>query len=310
MAPPEAGETDAGGADDRFLTTAPGIADWFKTLPLYPLPQHAISRLTHRLTRSRREWLRRPLTYWFIRRFGVDMREALEPDPDAYPDFNSFFTRALKPGARPMPDAPDAVCCPADGAVSALGTVDDGRIVQAKGHSYSLVDLLGGAPDRAAPFRGGSFATIYLSPRDYHRVHMPVTGSLREMIHVPGRLFSVGRHTVRTVPGLFARNERVISVFDTACGPIAIVLVGAINVASIETVWAGEVTPPRARAVHGRSYDPNAVRLERGEELGRFNMGSTVILLFPPDAIRWAPALEADTPVRVNQALGYCQPRA
>ncbi len=310
MARPEHSGADTDSGYQRYLTGAPGLADRLKALPLYALPQHAVSRLTHRITRSRREWLRRPLTRWFIRRFGVDMSEALEPDPDAYPDFNSFFTRALKPGARPMPENSDALCCPADGAVSAIGHLHDQRIIQAKGHDYSLVDLLGGAPDQAAPFHDGAFATIYLSPANYHRVHMPVGGTLREMVHIPGRLFSVGRHTVRTVPRLFSRNERVACLFDTPSGPMAMVLVGAINVGSIETVWAGEVTPPRARAVHTRRYDSDAVQLERGDEMGRFNMGSTVILLFPPDTVTWQRELYADAPVRLHQALGKLRPGA
>ena len=307
MARPDTAGADADSDHSHYLTGAPGLGDRLKSLPLYPLPQHTVSRLTHRVTRSRREWLRRPLTHWFIRRFGVDMSEALEPDPDAYPSFNSFFTRALKPGARPVPESAKAVCCPADGALSAIGHLSDERIIQAKGRDYSLVELLGGAPDHAAPFRDGAFATVYLSPANYHRVHMPISGTLREMVHIPGRLFSVGRHTVRTVPRLFARNERVACLFDTALGPMAMVLVGAINVGSIETVWAGEVTPPRARTVHARSYAGDAVQLARGEEMGRFNMGSTVILLFPPDAVRWQPDLRADAPVRLHQALGHCR---
>ncbi|QIT54696.1 phosphatidylserine decarboxylase [Aquisalimonas sp. 2447] len=310
MARPESSGRATHSGDQRYLTGAASLADRLKSLPLYPLPQHAVSRLTHRVTRSRRKWLRRALTRWFIRRFGVDMGEALEPDPDAYPDFNSFFTRALKPGARPMPEDDDALCCPADGAVSALGHLHDQRIIQAKGQDYSLVDLLGGSADRAAPFLDGAFATIYLSPANYHRVHMPAGGTLREMVHIPGRLFSVGRHTVRTVPRLFARNERVACLFDTSAGPMAMVLVGAINVGSIETTWAGEVTPPRGRALHARRYDTNPVQLERGEEMGRFNMGSTVILLFPPATVTWKRELDADVPVRLHQALGTLRPGA
>lgn len=303
MAPPESAQSSEPGTD-RYLAGAPGIADYLKSLPLYPLPHHAVSRIIHRLTRSRREWIRRPLTHWFIRRFGVDMAQAREPDPDAYPDFNSFFTRALRADARPMPVAPEAVCAPADGALSALGRLDDDRLIQAKGRHYSLATLLGGDDDRAAPFRNGTFATIYLSPADYHRVHMPADGELQAMIHVPGRLFSVGRHTVRTIPGLFARNERVACLFETPRGPMAVVLVGAINVASIATVWAGEVTPPRGRTVTERRYEPATVRLARGEEMGRFNMGSTVIVVFPPETVHWDPAWSADDPVRVNQPLG------
>ncbi len=305
MAHPETGNGRSGPAPGRHLEGRPSLADRLKSLPLYPLPHHAVSRLIHRLTRVRAAWFRKPLTRLFIRHFGVDMSEAMTPDAGAFPDFNSFFTRPLKPDARPMPAEDHAVCAPADGALSAMGRIDDDSLIQAKGQHYSLTDLLGGVPDRAAPFRHGSFATIYLSPRDYHRVHMPITGSLREMVHVPGRLFSVGRHTVRSVPALFARNERVACLFDTAVGPMAMVLVGAINVASIETVWAGEVTPPRGRRVRSWRYDEQPPRLERGAEMGRFNMGSTVIVLFPQDTVRWDAALTADAPLRVRQAMAW-----
>lgn len=292
----------------RCLTQPPSVADRLKALPLYPLPQHAISRLVHRLTRTQADWLRIPLTRWFVRQFSVDMSEALEPDPLAYPCFNSFFTRALRPDARPLPADADAVSCPADGIVSAAGRIADDRVIQAKGHDYSLTTLLGGDPERAAAFRGGDFITVYLSPRDYHRVHMPLPGLLRETVHVPGRLFSVGRHTVKTVPGLFVRNERVACLFRTAFGPMAVVLVGAINVASIETVWAGEITPPRGRTVRFRDHRADGVQLDRGAELGRFNMGSTAIVLFAPGMVDLDPELDADCRVRVRQAIGRLRP--
>jgi phosphatidylserine decarboxylase len=199
------------------------------------------------------------------------------------------------------------VCCPVDGAVSQIGVADDDRLLQAKGRTFSLAALLGGDPERARPFRGGAFATLYLSPRDYHRIHMPLAGRLREMVHVPGKLFSVSPLTTRVVPELFARNERVAALFDTPAGPMAVVLVGAINVASIETVWAGAITPPLGKTVRRWSYPPNgegAVRLDKGAELGRFNMGSTVILLFGRDAVRWEPAIRAGATVRMGQGLG------
>ncbi|MEX0730899.1 MAG: archaetidylserine decarboxylase [Aquisalimonadaceae bacterium] len=287
----------------RYLHDPAGLADWAKTLPIYPLPHHAVSRLVHRFTRIRAGWVRRTFTRWFVRRFNVAMEEAVETDPLAYRDFNAFFTRALKPDARPEPGDPRAVCSPADGAVSAMGPIRDDTILQAKGHGYSLTTLLGGDSARAAPFRNGNFITIYLSPRDYHRVHMPLAGHLRKMVHIPGRLFSVGRHTVRTVPGLFARNERVACLFDTAHGPLAVILVGAINVASIETVWAGEITPPRGRAIRQWRYDDQPVRLQRGEELGRFNMGSTAIVLFAPGMAKLDASLQADQAVKVRQSI-------
>lgn len=291
--------------DDGFrcLREPASVADRMKSLMLYPLPHHAVSRLVHRFTRIRAGWIRRPFTRWFVTRYRVNMSEAKETDPLAYPHFNAFFTRALKPGARPLPEESEAVCSPADGAVSAMGPIRDDAVLQAKAHDYSLTALLGGDPDRAAPFRNGAFITVYLAPRDYHRVHMPMTGQLREMVHVPGRLFSVGRHTVRTVPGLFARNERVACLFDTPHGPLAVILVGAINVASIETVWAGEITPPRGHAVRTWRYDEQPVRLERGDELGRFNMGSTAIVIFPPGMVTLNAALEADQPVRMGESI-------
>ncbi|MCP1673731.1 phosphatidylserine decarboxylase [Natronocella acetinitrilica] len=288
----------------RYVSESPSTADWLKTLPLYPLPHHAISRLIHRLTRVKAAWFRRPLTRWFVQRFNVDMREAEQTDPLAFPTFNAFFTRELKADARPLPDDKHAVCCPADGAISALGPLSGDRIIQAKGHDYSLRTLLGGDATQAALFEDGSFMTVYLSPRDYHRVHMPLSGSLREVTHVPGRLFSVGRHTVKTVPGLFARNERIVCLFETAHGPMAVVLVGAINVASIETVWAGEITPPRGRDIRGWRYEPGKINLDRGEELGRFNMGSTAIVLFPPGMVEFSAGLRADERVQVRQAVG------
>lgn len=288
----------------RYLDQAPSLGDWLKTLPLYPLPHHAVSRLIHRLVRVRAGWFRRPLTRAFVRAFKVDMSQAVETDALAYPDFNSFFTRALQEDARPLPADTASLCSPADGAVSALGPLDGDSIIQAKGQAYSLTTLLGGDAERARPFLGGSFITVYLSPRDYHRVHMPMAGTLREMIHVPGRLFSVGRHTVKTVPRLFARNERVVCLFDTDHGPMALVLVGAINVASIETVWAGEVTPPRGRRIRQWRYEDGSVQLGRGEEMGRFNMGSTAIVILPEGMAELDPSLQADQPVRVRQAIG------
>ncbi len=258
--------------------------DHLKAALLRPLPHHAISRVTHWAVRVETPWFKNLLIKTFIRVFKVDMSEALEEAPTAYPTFNAFFTRALKPEARPMPDDPDAILSPADGTISQMGPIEGDTIFQAKGHGFTTAELLGGDEALAEEFRDGWFATIYLSPRDYHRVHMPMTGTLRKMIHVPGRLFSVAPFTVRTVPKLFARNERVACIFDTECGPMALVLVGAINVGSIETVWAGEVTPPAGNRVTTHQYNqPRQVgpTIRRGEEAGRFNMGSTAIILVP-----------------------------
>lgn len=239
-----------------------------------------------------------------IRLYQIDMSEVLESDPEAYPCFNAFFTRPLKSDARPLWAEPGAVLGPADGTLSQIGRTTGDRILQAKGKTYSVHELLGGDPARTEPFRDGRFATIYLSPRDYHRLHMPLTGRLREMVHIPGRLFSVNAATTRCVPNLFARNERVAAIFDTEAGPMALVLVGAIFVASIETVWHGIVTPPSAPAVRTWHYGADAPLLEKGAEMGRFNMGSTIIVLFGRDAVDWDERLGVGAKVCMGQALG------
>ncbi len=285
-------------------TTAAG--DTLKSLPQYLLPHHLLSWLMQVATRLRwRPWKNWQIK-WVIRRYGVDMNEALEPEPTHYPHFNSFFTRALRGGVRPLAAGTDDILCPADGAISQLGAIREGRIFQAKGRDFTTVELLGGSIARAAPFENGRFVTVYLSPRDYHRVHMPIAGRLREMIHVPGRLFSVAPHTTRAIPRLFARNERVVSIFDTEAGPMAVILVGALFVASIETVWAGVVTPPRRREIRTWDYRDASLALTRGAELGRFNMGSTVIVLFGRGHAQWATQWQADNPVRMGQRLGTC----
>lgn len=273
-------------------------------LPQYVLPQHGLSRLMHHVTRCENRAWKNAFIKSFIRLFDVNMDEAAEPDPTAYPCFNAFFTRALKPEARPLSTDPRALLCPADGALSQIGTVTGDRIIQAKGKTFSATQLLGGDAERAKPFRDGRFATIYLSPRDYHRLHMPLAGHLREMVHVPGRLFSVNTATANCVPGLFARNERVVALFDTEAGPMALVLVGAIFVASIETVWHGVVTPPTASAIRVWNYGKDAHDLAKGAELGRFNMGSTLIALFGEDAVFWERDLMPGSAVRMGQILG------
>lgn len=280
------------------------LNDFIKTLPQYLVPQHPLSRLMHALTRARlrawKEWQIR----WFIRRYGVDMSIAAESDPLAYADFNSFFTRALKAGARPIANGADDIACPVDGAVSQIGSIEGGRIFQAKGHRFGLEELLGGCGTRAVPFHNGSFATLYLAPKDYHRIHMPLSGQLREMVYVPGRLFSVNARTTSVVPGLFARNERVVTIFDTDAGPMALVLVGALFVASIETVWAGAVTPPFGKHIQRWDYGGQAIHLARGAEMGRFNMGSTVVVLFGAGNAEWRSGLCAEAPVQMGELLG------
>ena len=290
------------------MTTRPessaGLVDYLKAWPQYLLPTHALSRLMHALTRSGNPIMRRWFMRWFVRQYRVDMSLAQQPELDGYPDFNAFFTRALRPEARPIVEGERTIACPVDGTVSQAGAIDHDRIFQAKGQDYSLLQLLGGDREWAARFTDGSFATLYLSPRDYHRIHMPMAARLRAMTHVPGRLFSVNAATTRVIPGLFARNERVVTYFDTEAGPMAMVLVGAIFVASIETVWAGEITPPAGREVRHWDYAGSEAReFAKGEEMGRFNMGSTVIVLFGRDAVEWADAIRAGATVRMGQHL-------
>jgi len=283
------------------------MTHWFKAVLLYLLPHHALSRIVQWGARCRHFPLQKSITRWFIRHYKVDMSEALQPDPVAYPDFNSFFTRALRPEARPIVQGSGQISCPADSAISQLGDIQVAHIFQAKGHTYSLVELLGGSEERAQPFLGGRFATTYLSPGDYHRVHMPLSGRLIEMTYIPGRLFSVAPDYTESVPRLFARNERVVCVFQTEAGPMAVILVGAIFVGSIETVWAGEITPPRAKDIKVTRYTAgdDVIKLERGEEMGRFNMGgSTIIVLFGPARVKWQSGLGPEMRVQFGQLFG------
>jgi phosphatidylserine decarboxylase len=268
------------------------------------LPQRTLTALVYRFMRLRTPWLKNAQIRTVGRLAGVDFSEARSDDPADYATFNAFFTRELRDGARPLDPDPASLLSPCDGRISEWGRLQDGRILQAKGHDYSIGALLADDPVCHA-LRGGTFWTIYLSPKDYHRVHMPLAGELKRMIYVPGRLYSVAPYTVRQVPGLFAVNERVVSVFDGPHGPFVQVLVGAMLVASMETVWAGEVTPARERVVKRSTYAPGEVKLDRGEEMGRFNMGSTVILLLPPGAVAPdQPALpKASDPVRMGQRL-------
>lgn len=281
------------------------LPDRLFALLLHLLPHHLLSSAIHWLTRSQWRPLKNQLISTAISLYKIDMEQAEENNPLNYPSFNHFFTRALRPGARPLAEETAAVACPVDGAVSQCGRIDSGRIFQAKGIDFSLEELLGGERDWSARFLDGSFATIYLSPRDYHRVHMPLAGKLKKMLHVPGRLFSVSPSTTRTLPRLFCRNERVISLFETPAGPMAVIMVGAIFVASMETVWAGTVTPATRRVSEWRygKKPPRGTTLERGAEMGRFNMGSTVILLFGPDAVEWQERLQPGTRVLMGEAI-------
>ena len=270
------------------------------------LPHRLLSSLARRLAYSQSPRTSRWLIDTVTRRFNVDLGEAAESDPRAYPSFNAFFTRALKPGARVVDPDPSALLMPADGHISQCGPIGDaddaGRIFQAKGQSFTAAELLGDADD-ARPFEGGVFATVYLSPRDYHRVHMPWTGTLRETVHVPGRLFSVGTAAVRHVPRLFARNERLVCHFDTDFGPMAMVMVGALLVSGVETVWGGEEIPAYGKRITRKDYRGKGITLERFTEMARFNYGSTVIVLLPPGVAELAPGLGAETPVRLGQRL-------
>ena len=271
----------------------------------YILPHHLISRGVGLLAECTVSAIKNPFTNWFVKQYNIDMSEAQEENPEAYRSFNDFFTRPLKEGMRPLPEDQKAVVCPADGAISQIGDIKYNRVFQAKGHDYSLTELVGGDPELAKEFSEGHFATVYLSPKDYHRVHMPVAGTLRKMIHVPGRLFSVNQTTAENVPRLFARNERAVCIFDTEKGPMAVILVGAMIVASIETVWAGLVTPHK-RKVQTFDYTPEGnqpITLERGAEMGRFKLGSTAIVLFGKDQVEWAENLTEGTPVRMGQAI-------
>lgn len=271
------------------------------------LPARLLGRCVHALTRSRNRVLKNLLIGSFVRVYGVNTAEASHRVPDGYASFNDFFTRALHPGARPVDPAPTSLVSPADGSIQQIGLLRGDEILQVKGVGYSAVELFGDDAEAAAPYRDGAFVTIYLAPWNYHRVHMPVTGRVVRMTHVPGELWSVNATTVARIPRLFARNERLICHCEAEFGPLAVVLVGALNVGSMSTAWAGEVLPRAQRSVthwHYAAADPGT-HLERGATLGQFNMGSTVVVLLPRGAAVWRPELAAGVPVRVGMALGH-----
>ena len=284
------------------------LSDQLACLPSWLLPHHAVSRLVYHLARVRQLWLKQLLIDGLIRAYKVDLADAAQPDPRAYADFVSFFTRALRDGARPLAGDERTLVSPADGTVSACGRIDGDQLLQAKGRTFTTAELLGGDFALAGEFADGEFCTVYLAPRDYHRVHMPLAGTLRSMTHVPGRLFSVQGATARQIDRLFARNERLVCVFDTACGPLAVVLVGALLVSSISTVWAGQINPHGERRGLWRKTYPasgeGSVQLPRGAELGHFAMGSTVIVLLPPGAFGWDGAMREGRALRCGEALG------
>jgi phosphatidylserine decarboxylase len=275
------------------------------------LPQHALTAVIYRLTRSRQPWIAHTLIRLFMRGFRPDMSDALEPRPLAYATFNEFFTRALRPDARPAPEDAAAIACPVDDTVSMAGAIDGQRLLQAKGHEYTLSALLAGREDWVQRFSGGAFATIYLAPYNYHRIHMPLPGRLRSAWYVPGQLYSVNATTAARVPGLFARNERLICAFDDPAGGFAMVLVGALFVGSMSTVWHGDVTPTRHRVLRDLlpSRDAAPFDAPRGAELGRFNMGSTIILLLPRGRGAWSNRLVPGQVVQVGDAIGHAHAR-
>jgi phosphatidylserine decarboxylase len=269
----------------------------------YVLPHHAVSRVVYFFTRLHGPQVE-PMITWFIKKYGVNMDDAEESEVDYYQTFNEFFIRPLKSGIRPIAPGENTLACPCDGTVSQAGPIRAGAIMQAKGRGYSALELLGGDKTMAAEFADGNFATIYLAPYNYHRVHMPINANMKRMIHVPGRLFSVAQWTVEEIPRLFARNERLACYFETAAGPMVMVLVGAINVAAIETVWSGLVTPPRGKKISEFDYSHTRKEISKGAEMGRFNMGSTVILLTGKN-VEWLPHIAPGLTVKMGQLIGH-----
>lgn len=278
------------------------MIDWIKVRIQYILPKHFLSRLIGQLAAAEAGAVTQFCIKRFIKAYDINMQEALHEDPSAYKSFNDFFTRALKHDIRPIIEGDDILCQPVDGSVSQYGDIIGDKVFQAKNHYYSVTTLLGGKPEIAECFKGGKFVTIYLAPKDYHRIHMPITGKLTDTLHVPGELFSVNPLTVQNVPGLFARNERVVTIFDTSVGKVAIVLVGATVVASIETAWAGNITPPAGKYVQHWQHSQDSITLEKGQEMGRFKLGSTVVLCFESDKISFKD-LSAGDITRLGEAL-------
>lgn len=272
------------------------------------VPQHALSRVVGALAACRWGFVKAPFISWFAKRYEVNLDEAKCSDTSQFKSFNDFFTRELRPGMRPIDGDELTVVSPADGAINQLGNIADGTLLQAKGRHFSLVNLLGGDPELAEEFQDGCFCTVYLSPKDYHRVHMPIAGTLTRMIHVPGKLFSVNQFTSENVDSLFARNERVVCFFDTERGPMALVLVGAMIVASVDTVWAGQVCPGRESSTH-INYEGQVppIQIGKGEEMGRFKLGSTVVAVFGPGMVQLEADLAASDAVRMGQRIGSIQ---
>ncbi len=277
------------------------MSDRLAVLPQYLLPKQALTTLAGKFASARLGGLTTSVIRWFVGRYNVNMAEAANPDVASYTSFNDFFTRALKPGARPLAQAD--LICPVDGAISQFGPIAKDQVFQAKGHTYSTTALVGGDAAAAARFDNGHLVTLYLSPRDYHRIHMPCAGELTRMVHVPGDLFSVNPTTARGVPGLFARNERVVCFFESAHGPFVLVLVGATIVGSMATVWHGQVNPPRTGVLRQWDYAKGQVSLQQGEEMGRFLLGSTVVMLFPQGPLQFNPQWSPTRPIQLGEAM-------
>ncbi len=276
-----------------------------RTLTQYLLPHRIIAKIAHWCANCKVVWIKNYLIGYFIKRYAVKMQEAIEPNPFAYPTYNHFFTRKLKPECRPINPAANSIVSPADGAIAQIGSINQYKLIQAKGQDFNLADLLGGNQQLARQFFDGFFATVYLAPKDYHRVHMPLTGTLEQMIHIPGKLFSVNQHAAKNIPNLFARNERVVCIFNTVAGPMAVILVGAMIVGSIETVWSGVITPPHQGNTTTWAYSgANARTLAKGDELGLFKLGSTVIVLFAPSSIMWDANITTNIDVHMGSKLG------
>ncbi len=267
-------------------------------------PQKTLSRLVGKIAECENRWIKNTFINQFVKKYQVDMSEAVNSNPLSYRNFNDFFTRAILPELRPISKEKNSIACPADGTISQLGKIEHDTLYQIKGHNYSLTSLLGGYASLSDQFLDGSFATVYLFPRDYHRVHMPLTGKLTKMIYVPGKLFSVNKITEKEITDVFTRNERIVCLFDTEAGPMAIILVGAMIVASIETIWAGQVTPFNKNVAVWNYRDLNNIEIKKGEEMGRFKLGSTAIVLFGKSAINWEESIKVDSKTRVGIKLG------
>lgn len=281
-----------------------------RTFIQYFLPHKIISTIARLCANCKVVWIKNYLIDYFIKRYHVNMQEAIVEDPFAYATYNDFFTRKLKPASRPIDLTKIAIVSPADGCIAQIGTIRDNQILQAKGHNYTVQSLLGDLPELATPFINGNFVTIYLAPKDYHRVHMPLSGKLQQMIYVPGKLFSVNNHAAENIPSVFARNERVIAIFDTELGKMAVILVGAMIVGSIETSWAGTITPPHSKTIKTWNYENMApLTLNKGEEMGLFKLGSTVIVLFSPDMATWDPNIISGLNIKIGSKIGSIKDR-